>query len=216
MSTAATLPCIRVGGVPEHFNLPWRLACADELFELHGVKVVWRDYELGTGALLSALRSGEIDVIIALTEGLISAISTDCLQSSSQQSSIRLLGTYVESPLCWAISTGAESRIENVEELRYQKIGISRLGSGSHLMSCVLASQRGWQQEDLHYEIEGSFKQLRESVNAQRTQAFMWETFTTKPFHDSHEVKRIGEITTPWSCFLIASKQEVGGLSAHA
>ena len=42
----------------------------------------------------------------------------------------------------------------------------------------------------------------RLSVNAKEgippTDVFMWETFTTKPFHDSGEVKRVGDITTPW------------------
>ena len=31
----------------------------------------------------------------------------------------------------------------------------------------------------------------------------------TKPFHDSGELRRIGEITTPWPCFLVASTLSV-------
>ena len=49
--------------------------------------------------MISALKNGEVDVVVALTEGLVKDITTT-------DSPIRLLGTYVESPLCWAISSG--------------------------------------------------------------------------------------------------------------
>jgi ABC-type nitrate/sulfonate/bicarbonate transport system substrate-binding protein/cyclopropane fatty-acyl-phospholipid synthase-like methyltransferase len=176
--------------------------------------------KLGTGALLAALQAGEVDLIVALSEGLVSAIA--------QGAPVRILGTYVESPLCWAISTAGKAQqqqqqhgqqqeqpqqrspvINEVADLRGQKIGISRFTSGSHLMSCVLATQRGWKQDDLAYVVEGNFEALRASVNEGKTAAFMWESFTTKPFHDSGEVRRIGEIYTPWPCFLLASATKV-------
>ena len=47
------------------------------------------------------------------------------------------------------------------------------------------------------------------SVNANTTQAFMWETFTTKPYHDSGECSRLGDISTPWPCFMVAGLHEV-------
>eukprot|EP00696_Hemimastix_kukwesjijk_P011466 gnl/Hemi2/243_TR64_c0_g1_i1.p1 gnl/Hemi2/243_TR64_c0_g1~~gnl/Hemi2/243_TR64_c0_g1_i1.p1 ORF type:complete len:508 (-),score=126.05 gnl/Hemi2/243_TR64_c0_g1_i1:19-1362(-) len=46
---------------------------------------------------------------------------------------------------------------------------------------------------------------MRQSVNDGSSDAFMWETFTTKPFHDSGEVKRVGDVTTPWPCFMLAA-----------
>jgi cyclopropane fatty-acyl-phospholipid synthase-like methyltransferase len=33
----------------------------------------------------------------------------------------------------------------------------------------------------------------------------MWEYFMQKPFYDKGEIRRIGQIITPWPCFLIAS-----------
>jgi predicted O-methyltransferase YrrM len=35
------------------------------------------------------------------------------------------------------------------------------------------------------------------------------EHFTTKPFYDKGEIRRIGEIVTPWPCFLLCSRLEV-------
>jgi ABC-type nitrate/sulfonate/bicarbonate transport system substrate-binding protein len=62
---------VKVGGVPEHFNLPWHLAQERGLFQKHKVTVQWNDYKGGTGAMISALKEGEVDIIIALTEGLV-------------------------------------------------------------------------------------------------------------------------------------------------
>lgn len=40
-----------------------------------------------------------------------------------------MVGTYVETPLCWAISTGAgREDVSSVEDLKGKKIGVSRIG----------------------------------------------------------------------------------------
>lgn len=36
----------------------------------------------------------------------------------------------------------------------------------------------------------------------------MWETFMTRPFHLRGEVRRVGELTTPWPCFMMATTDE--------
>ncbi len=38
---------IRVGGVPEHFNLPWQMASERGLFDKHGVKACFSIYFFG-------------------------------------------------------------------------------------------------------------------------------------------------------------------------
>ncbi len=57
------------------------------------------------------VKSGEVDVIVALTEGLVADIT-------QKDSDVKLIGTYVESPLCWAISVGKDSPINSIEDLR--------------------------------------------------------------------------------------------------
>lgn len=118
---------------------------------------------------------------------------------------MKLLATYVESPLKWAVSAGSSSAYHDVESLDGAVWGVSRMTSGSHLMALVLGHQRGWNLEAMRFETLGSFESLRNGVNRGTAAAFMWETFTTKPYHDSGEVRRIGEITTPWPCFMIAT-----------
>eukprot|EP00053_Salpingoeca_punica_P012625 m.113208 g.113208 ORF g.113208 m.113208 type:complete len:844 (+) comp15994_c2_seq2:1106-3637(+) len=193
---------LRVGGVPEHFNLPWHHAEEKGFFARYGVKVKFTDIKEGTGAMIQALKDGRVDLIIALTEGLVADIA--------KGSDLRLVGTYVQSPLCWAVSTGATSSIQTLADLEGKTFGVSRMGSGSHLMALVLATQRGWERPP-QFKVVGSFENLRNSVNSGETDAFMWETFTTKPFHDSGEVRRVGDITTPWPCFMVAGRAPVIG-----
>jgi ABC-type nitrate/sulfonate/bicarbonate transport system substrate-binding protein len=130
------------------------------------VKFQWHEYKLGTGQMINALKSGECDVIVALTEGLVADIA--------QGSSLRIIGTYVESPLTWAISAAPDSKYNEVADLKGATIGISRFTSGSHLMTCVLGSQRGWDQSDVQFVVQGSFENLRKGVNSGASAAFMW------------------------------------------
>ena len=46
---------IKIGGVPEHFNLPWHLALEEGLFEKADVSVEWIEFPEGTGAMLSLI-----------------------------------------------------------------------------------------------------------------------------------------------------------------
>lgn len=191
---------VRVGGVPEHFNYPIKLAQQKKLFEKHGVQVEWVVMKCGTGQMIEALKAGAVDMIIALTEGLVKDIA--------QGSDLRLLATYVESPLCWAVSAGQQAAVESLEDLKGGTFGISRYTSGSHLMAYTLAMQHSWDpQTDLAFQVEGNFKNLRNGVNCGTSDAFMWETFTTKPYHDSGELKRVGEIYTPWPAFMLAARR---------
>ena len=215
-TSAGTLPVIRVGGVPEHFNYPWKMVTELGLDAKHGVRVEFVTQALGTGAMIAAAKAGDVDLIVALTEGLVADIV-------GTQSDLRLLGTYVDTPLCWAISAaGARSRHaaaapREVGDLRGKTFAVSRLGSGSHLMACVLALNHGWDpRTDVRFKVVGKFAALRDSVNAGEADCFMWETFTTKPFHDSGEVSRAGEITTPWPCFMVAATRAVVGAKLAA
>jgi sulfonate transport system substrate-binding protein len=83
--------------------------------------------------MINKLKSNEIDIIVALTEGLINEIS--------KGSDIRLIGTYVQSPLTWSVSTGLNSNINSIEDLKGEIFGMTRYQSGSHLMNCVLVIQ---------------------------------------------------------------------------
>lgn len=75
-------------------------------------------------------------------------------------------------------------------------------------MAYVLAESREWLKKDeapFEFTVLDNFKNMRDKVNDGTCDYFMWETFTTKPYHDSGEIKRIGQITPPWPAFMFAA-----------
>jgi ABC-type nitrate/sulfonate/bicarbonate transport system substrate-binding protein len=190
-----------VGGVPEHFNLPWHLALQKGAFEKQSLHIRWKEYPGGTGAMTKDLRSGALDVAVLLTEGIVSDI---CLGNPS-----RIIAPYVVSPLIWGIHVLAASEFGAVEELEGKRFAISRYGSGSHLMAFVHARQRGWDPKALQLVLIGDLNGARESFRKAESDAFMWEKAMTQPLVDRGEFRRVGECPTPWPCFVIAARREV-------
>lgn len=56
-----------------------------------------------------------------------------------------------------------------------------------------------------------TFEKLREAVNDKTVDFFMWEHFTSKRYYDNGEIKRIGEIYTPWPSWHIVARNNVLG-----
>lgn len=56
-----------------------------------------------------------------------------------------------------------------------------------------------------------TFASLREAVNEHTADFFMWEHFTSKRYFDNGEIKRIGEIYTPWPSWHIVARPEIIG-----
>lgn len=189
---------IRVGGVPEHFNLAWHLAIENRLFEQKGIRIEWVDVPGGTGAMCKALRENELDIAIALTEGVIS----DIVHGNPS----KVVQFYVNSPLRWGIFVHANSPIRSVGDMQGHKYAISRYKSGSHLMAYVNASRNGLLINDSEdFVVVGNLDGARTALADDTAQLFMWEKFTTKPYVDNGEFRMIGECSTPWPCFVVAA-----------
>ena len=111
---------LRIGGVPEHFNLPWHLALEQGEPARLGVELHWQDYPDGSGAMVAALRRGELDAALLLTEGAIAAIADG--------GGFKVASLYTESPLIWGIHVPASSRLRTVGDIRGTRYAISRRG----------------------------------------------------------------------------------------
>lgn len=192
---------LRVGGVPEHFNLPWHLAIEDGDFEYDHLKIEWVSFPGGTGAMNAALRNNDIDVAVILTEGIIK----DIIAGNPS----KIVQTYVHSPLLWGIHVAANSPYNSVEDLKDTKVAVSRMGSGSHLMAIVNAEKQKWDTKSLEFEIVGDIDGAVKALSHDTAQYFMWERFTTKSLVDKGVFRRVGECPTPWPCFVIAVRDEV-------
>ncbi|KAG8669723.1 hypothetical protein FPOAC2_09064 [Fusarium poae] len=206
-SSSSSSP-LRIGFVPEHFSTP--LYFAQKHFGLDANLI---PFPSGTGHMVTAIRSGEIDVAVGLTEGWIAGLGKEGVEGDG---GYRLVGTYVETPLCWAISTGAKRpEITSVDSLKGGKIGVSRIGSGSYVMGFVLADQQGWltpgaaEKPFSDTVVLNTFENLRNAVNSGEADFFMWEHFTSKKFYDSGEIRRVGEIYTPWSSWKIVASTKL-------
>ncbi|KAK0101349.1 hypothetical protein ONS95_006524 [Cadophora gregata] len=201
----ATSKQLRIGFVPEHFSTP--LHYAKKYFGLNAELI---PFPSGTGHMITSLRSGEIDVGIGLTEGWVAGLGKEDVEGDG---GYRIVGTYVETPLCWAISTGAKREINSVADLKNGKIGVSRVGSGSYVMGFVLADQNNWLSPSSPNPFEviplQTFEKLRNGVNDSTADFFMWEHFTSKRYYDNGEIKRIGEIYTPWSSWKIVARTDI-------
>ncbi|NJW53382.1 substrate-binding domain-containing protein [Salinimicrobium oceani] len=197
---------IKVGGVPEHFNLPWHLCIEDGNFKNNGIDVAWQDFPDGTGAMCKALRNKEIDVAVILTEGIVK----DILNGNEAV----IVQEYIASPLIWGIHVAAGSSFRTMEDLRNETVAISRYGSGSHLMAYVNARNLGWDPAQLKFEVVGDINGAITALDNGTAGYFMWEHFTTKPLVDNGTFRRIADCPTPWSCFVIAVRKEIMEKSA--
>ena len=192
---------LKVGGVPEHFNYPWYLTLKDKKYSKHNINLRWQDYPGGTGEMCKALRNGELDIAIVLTEGIIKDITDG--------NSSKIIQTFVNSPLIWGIHVGAKSTFKEIKELEHATVAISRFGSGSHLMAIVNARNQGWDVSKLKFKVIGDLQGGIDALTNGEADYFMWEHFTTKPLVDNGIFRRLDDCPTPWPCFVVAVRNEV-------
>ena len=199
---------LRIGGVPEHFNLPWKLAVADRAFDSIGVEVEFIEHPGGTGAMTAALRAGDLDAALMLTEGAVLDIVTG--------GDNRLVSIYVESPLIWGIHVNASSAIKNVADIAGQRFAISRYGSGSHLIAIVDTAERGFDSQSMSFVVVDTIDGARAALAAGSADVFLWERHMTQPLVDAGEFRRIGERVVPWPAFVVSARREYLSHSADA
>jgi ABC-type nitrate/sulfonate/bicarbonate transport system substrate-binding protein len=196
-----SLSKIRIGGVPEHFNMPVHLAIENGEFSRRGLDVEWTNFNGGTGQMTKALREGEIDVCILLTEGIIA----DIIKGNPS----KIISEYVITPLTWGIHTAAENKLKHHNEIYDKRYAISRFGSGSHLMAIVDANLEGKKIDTEQFNVIKNLDGALDSLAKNETDVFYWEKYTTKPWVDKGDLKRVGEFITPWPCFMIAATNNI-------
>lgn len=195
---------VRMGGVPEHFNLPWILAIEEHLFSHIDIDVEWTDFPGGTGSIMRALEAGEIDMATPLTEGAITAIANG--------NPSRLLRPWVDSPLLWGVFVRAGSPIRAISELPTQtdpaaRFAISRIGSGSELMSRVMAQDLDWTLTDENFLVVGGLDGALEALPSGEADVFLWNMSMTQPHVDNGTFDRIDVLPTPWPGFSIVATE---------
>lgn len=188
---------IRITGVPEHFNFPWVKVIEQQPFLKEGIELEWIEESRGSGAMNRALRDGSTDIALVLTESFIK----DRVEGNPS----RIIGFHIASPLIWGIHISARSPQSSLTELEDAPFLISRYGSGSHLMAFLLAQREGWASDKLKFEVIDNLDGAKKAFENPEPKMFLWEKYTTKPLVDAGQFKRVGEIPTPWPCFVIVA-----------
>ncbi|KAI9664213.1 MAG: hypothetical protein M1831_002392 [Alyxoria varia] len=199
--------------------------------------------------MIEAFKDEEIDVGIGLTEAWVAGLAKHWISlrgnnpehgkkdaETGFEDPYRIVGEYVRSPLRWAVVTGRDrhdlGNLKDLLELGSSrgtvKVGVSRMGSGSHVMSTVLASRLSSNQTNPSTAFEpvvcGSLDHLIAAVNNPPSSEsspsesskppaadfFMWEHYTTKPHWSAAKgvkLKHLGELPTPWNGWHITARR---------
>lgn len=191
---------LRIVGVPEHFNYPFRLLEKEQPLADRGVKIQWTEESRGSGQMNLALRNDEADIALLLTESF--------LKDFEAGNPSKMIGFHVESPLIWGVHVRANSAATELSDLDNRHFLVSRMGSGSHLMALVLAKREGWQSESLTYDIVGNMDGAKEAMDRGSEGIFLWEKYTTAPMVKNGTMKRIDEVPSPWPCFVMVASEK--------
>jgi sulfonate transport system substrate-binding protein len=187
---------MRIGGVPEHYNGPIHKTM--ERFP----QAEWVSHPSGTGAMLEALDKDELDLAVVLMEGAVKhAVCND---------SVRLIGTYVDNPLPWGVHVASISSMKELnEDIENLTFGISRFGSGSHLMAIVHANSIG--KPVPKFKVVNTMKGARDAMVAGEVDVFLWDITTADVYTKQADWKCIGEISGGWPAFVFVVQRGASG-----
>lgn len=184
----------RIVGVPEHFNFPLRILNQLQPFKKDGIMVEWREESRGSGQMATDLKEGKADMAIMLTESF--------MKEFESNPKVKMAGYHVQTPLTWGIHVSHSHQANQVNQIQSRHFLVSRMGSGSHLMAMVLANSMGWDKSSLTFEIVGNLDGAKKAFESGNPGMFLWEKYTTAPEVKLGTMKRIGEVSSPWPCFV--------------
>lgn len=194
---------MRIGGVPEHYNAPVHKAIEKSREDN---QIDWITYPSGTGAMLEALDRGELDMAILLTEGAVKHALT-----SSQNPSVSIMGTFVDSPLPWGVHVSATGRLQSLSDVNDNidtlTFGISRMGSGSHLMGVVHASTLNGKRLP-RFSIVNTMAGARDAMAKGEIDVFLWDITTADVYAREGVWKCIGTVSGNWPAFVFAVRSD--------
>lgn len=206
----STINKLTIACVPEQVNIPISIL-KEKLLSVEDVNldITVKLVPEGTGKMLDMLESREADVALTVTDAYMVA--------NSKRRPVQLAGTFVSSPLVWAIAASPflHESIRTMSDLVEHKrgeplrVGVSRLGSGSQTMAIYMAMLHGIQCP-LTFHIANNITGLTAGIKNGDFDVFLWEIFTTKPLFDSGDLRYVGEVKTPWPAFSIVTRQLQG------
>ena len=207
---------LNVACVPEHFSQPlFELESNLTKFSDEGIELKVKSSPGGTGQMIELLSTNACDIAVALTEGVVLRAVNDVVNCVPDP--IQILGSYVNSSLRWSVAIAPNSNFHSVTQLKNARIGISRFGSGSHIMAYVMGLQNGWTQEEINGINLIELMDINGLVNGIKNNAidcFLWEVVTTKPYYDAGLAKMLDIVVAPWPAFCLATRKSLSNDTA--
>ena len=155
--------------------------------------------------------SSELDLTVCLSEGAVAHIAKSLARNPDPTTAPSLVGTFVGSALTWGVHVASGSPHRDGAALGTETYGISRFGSGSHLMSSVRARALGVPADDLKFHIvhnmPGAAEALPDPTNP--AEVFLWNKSTTQPLVDTGVFRRVGTFDSPWPAFVVVARPGV-------
>jgi hypothetical protein len=188
----------RIGGVPEHFNFPWRSPDAVQFLKSQGLHFAWHEYPGGTGAMIQDLLEDRLDLAIVLTEGFIAAAASG--------KPVRAVCPFVESSLHWGVFVKHGSKTRDTMQRRF---AVSRLGSGSHLMALYWARSKGCKAEACEFVICEGLEGAKLALAEGRADYFLWEKYMTWPSVMDRIFECTDEVLAPWMSFVVVTRNDL-------
>ncbi|MDX9750231.1 MAG: ABC transporter substrate-binding protein [Flavobacteriales bacterium] len=191
---------VRIAGVPEPYNLPWHLAMEKGAFKEAGIELEWHTVHEGTGRMCRMLREGELDMAVLVTEGA----AADILNGGP----IRIVSTFVESPLPWGVHVPAGSALRAPADLMQVPYAISRRGSGSQIMAMLHAESLGWRPEERDLEVVHNMAGAAARMSEGSPIIFLWEQFVTARYVDAGVMRCVDVVRGDWPGFVIVARED--------
>ena len=193
---------MRIGGVPEHYNAPVEKLCLQDRSDAK-----WITYPSGTGAMLEALDNGELDMAIVLTEGVVKHSL-----SNSSPPSVRILGTYLDNPLPWGVHVRVDGGLKSLsdvnQKMSHLTFGVSRMGSGSHLMAIVHASTLP-NAPLPKLKVVNTMAGARDAMVKGEIDVFLWDVTTADIYTREGAWTCVGTVSGDWPAFVFAVRSNV-------
>lgn len=93
--------------------------------------------------------------------------------------------------------------------LKEARFARSRVGSGSHIMTYVLAEQNGWEVNDHNFVTVGNIDGAVEAFENDTADVLLWEKFMTAPLVEAGKMKKNGDLISPWPCFVLVASERM-------
>eukprot|EP00762_Andalucia_godoyi_P003179 ANDGO_01101.mRNA.1 hypothetical protein CAOG_06123 len=226
---------IRLGVVPEHFSAPFYWSSskndADQQWTNSGeearesLTISLVTVPGGSGKMRELLERNELDGAIMLTEAaFLPFVKTEATPSYNVDSVV------VDSPLMWSlVQSGKDSSVTDLSDIFVEncKIGVSRFGSGSHVMAALLFRKHSKTRKpptSSNFVVCNDLAGLLTGIQNGSIDVFFWEFSMLAPYvasgslvrlrnPDPPAIDNVAEIDymfpPPWPSFVLVTRQGI-------